>query len=154
MSTRSLEHDLDQLLGPGSEDQSLRERQAVACELYGIPDEMMTRSQVVDLPCLNCTSDTLSRWEEEAEEEGYELLPGAIDHPGKSLFPPHSVLALLARRARVRSSNGSPAPSNSNGDEPSIPSEPERSTQTDVEQHESRDEQRRFEGSPDDWREV
>lgn len=154
MSTRSIERDLDQLLGPGSDDQSLRERQAVALELYGVPSEMMTRSQVVELPCLDCTSDTLSRWEKEAEEEGYELLPHAIEHPGKTLYPPHSVLALLARRARVPSSNTNSSRSKSNGAEPDNRRELGQSPQTNVEQHESRDEQRRFEGSPDDWREV
>lgn len=154
MSTRSIENDLDQLLGPGSDDQSLRERQAVARELYGIPDEMMTREQLVDLPCVDCTSDTLSRWEEEAEQEGYELLPRAIDHPGKTLYPPHSVLALLARRARVPSSNGNSSRSKSNGEEPDTPSGLEKSQRTVVEHDTTNDQKKQFEGSPDNWREV
>lgn len=66
---------------------------------YGIPDRVLSRSEVADLPAVDCTAETIRRWEEETEE-ARPLFPGAIDHPKSVKYPPHSVLAFLARRAR------------------------------------------------------
>lgn len=98
MATESLDSVLDRLLGPDERDAPLAERRALALEVYGVPDEVMTRPDEAGLAIIDKGPKTVKRWEEQAGKDGRDLFPGAIELPGGSRrYPPDAVLRFLAR---------------------------------------------------------